>query len=242
MHLSAVQKLKVFVPPFLRPWGRALVVKLNPAFKYEHSMGYWDAEYAAGNFDYLDYEKKMLALAGQPDDSFLVGKVVADFGCGPMGTLMWAKSAKARIGIDVTAVAFSRYDIRAHNMIYVESTERRIPLPDNSVDILYTINALDHTNNLQAMCDELVRILAPGGILLASFNLGEEPTFDEPQTLSEAVLDRVLLNRFDVTFRKVAAIGPINDAYRYFYDDTPEPAPPTPTDGTGFLWVRARKK
>src|SRR4051794_84192 len=103
MRLSDVQRFKVLVPRFLRPFGRAVVVKLKPSFKYEHSMHYWDVEAAAGRFDNSHYEPTMLALAGKPNADFLQGKICADFGCGPLGSLSWAKPARARIGIDVTA-------------------------------------------------------------------------------------------------------------------------------------------
>jgi hypothetical protein len=49
------------------------------------------------------YADLMLSISDEKDDGFLQGKVVADFGCGPRGSLIWAKSASIRIGIDVLA-------------------------------------------------------------------------------------------------------------------------------------------
>jgi len=40
------------------------------------------------------YERLMLAMAEEPDDTFLKGKIVTDFGCGPIGSLTWVKSTK----------------------------------------------------------------------------------------------------------------------------------------------------
>jgi hypothetical protein len=55
----------------------------------------------------------------------------------------WATPARERIGTDVW-LTFAKYSIAQHDMVYVSSTERKIPLPSNYVDVLFTLNALDH--------------------------------------------------------------------------------------------------
>ena len=163
-------------------------------------------------------------------------KIVADFGCGPLGSLCWATSARLRIGIDVLAAEYARFDIRAHNMCYVSSTEDAIPLPPDYVDVLYTMNALDHVWRLEKMCDELIRILAPGGVLVGAFNLDEEPTNCEPQRLTEARLKDVLLNRLKTESYRVVPLGPAGALYLHLWDDAPDPGV-----GRRFLVVRAIK-
>lgn len=56
-------------------------------------------------------------------------------------------------------------NIISHGMIYLKSTEKVIPLPSEFVDIIFTVNAIDHVNNFEIMCDEIIRVLKPGGIL-----------------------------------------------------------------------------
>ena len=58
-------------------------------------------------------------------------------------------------------------------MCYVRSTEKTIPLPSNYVDVLFTLNAIDHVARFEVMCKEILRILAPGGDFFASFNLDD---------------------------------------------------------------------
>src|SRR2546422_7507970 len=65
------------------------------------------------------YEHTLLAMAGEKDQTFLRDKVVADFGCGPRGSLCWATEARARIGIDVLADAYQHLGADKHNMQYV---------------------------------------------------------------------------------------------------------------------------
>ena len=71
--------------------------------KCEHELNYWQGRFKAdnGNFGNTHYRKLMLAIAQESDDNFLKGKIVADFGCGPRGSLAWTDSPSRRIGIDV---------------------------------------------------------------------------------------------------------------------------------------------
>ena len=137
-----------------------------------------------------------MRLAKEESHQFLEGKVVADFGCGPRGSLCWATSARCRIGIDVLADSYMEFDISEQNMVYVASSEKKIPLPTNYLDIMFTMNALDHTSFIGLMCSEIVRVIKPGGTFIGSFNLAERGTFSEPQTLYEDKLESSLLHRF----------------------------------------------
>jgi len=204
--------------------------------KYAAELRYWQERWAAENerFNNSWYQKLMLAMAGEKDASFLEGKIVADFGCGPRNSLWWAAPARIRIGIDVLADAYARFNIAAHDMCYVCSTEQTIPLPSDYVDVLFTVNAMDHVVHFEAICDEILRILARGGSFIGSFNLDGPRTPAEPQTLSEARVKHHLLNRLDLISYRVAPHGPEGNAYQHFFDDTPPP-----TSGRRILWVRA---
>lgn len=187
------------------------------------------------------YEPIMLAIAEEDNDDFLAGKIVADFGCGPRGSLTWAKSAQVRIGIDVLADryadSFSNI-IKTHEMIYVKSTEKVIPIPSDFVDVMFTMNAIDHVDDFPTMCAEILRVIKPGGYLIASFNLEEPPSFGEPQTLSVEDVKTNLLNHLQVESYRISRQGeePDNEYAPFFegnlvYEDGDE----------AFLWVKARK-
>jgi ubiquinone/menaquinone biosynthesis C-methylase UbiE len=169
--------------------------------KYKHELAYWKRMLKNENGTLLNgwYERVMLALAKEVDQNFIKDKVVADFGCGPRGSLCWATEAQERIGIDVLVEEYNRcFLIESHNINYIKSEEEGIPLPDEHVDILFTINSLDHVDNLPKMCEEITRIIKKGGILFGSFNLNEKPTDCEPQTLDATVLHDQLLNKYDI--------------------------------------------
>lgn len=184
-------------------------------FKYPEEIAYWQNEWTAGRFHNDYYEGTMLTVAQEPDGEFLRGKIVADFGCGPQGSLCWAKMARARIGIDVLADAYAQFRIHDQDMIYVSSNERSIPLPSNYIDVMFTMNAMDHVSSFSAMATDVVRVIAPGGLFIGAFNLGEPPTFSEPQTLTEDRVRNVLLRHFEVKSVRSAARGPAGDAYQH---------------------------
>ena len=210
----------------------------NKAKEY-YELKYWKKAYKqeGGSFSNSYYKKTMLAMAQQDDDRFLEGKVVADFGCGPKGSLCWAGSAKQRIGIDVLADAYARFGTASHNMDYVKSTENTIPLPSNSVDILFTMNAMDHTQNFQTMCSEVLRVIAKDGELIASFNLDEPKNVCEPQTLTEEIVKKHLLDNLEIiSYRTASRSDEGKGTYHHFYNETDKPI-----SGPYFLWVRAKK-
>jgi hypothetical protein len=209
--------------------------------KYARELSYWDARWQAegrrlGN---EHYERIFLAMAGEKDQTFCTDKIVADFGCGPRGSLCWATKARARIGIDVLADQYCRrLGAAGHNMVYVCSSETTVPLPSNYVNVLFTLNALDHTYEFSRICNELIRILAPGGDLIGSFNLDEPPTPCEPQTLTLERVENHLLRHLCIITQRIAPRGPADDVYRFMNDPVSgENNSSTPR----VLWVRARK-
>lgn len=210
--------------------------------KNAEELAFWRSrlEIDKGKFSNSHYEKLMLGMAEEPNDSFLQGKVVADFGCGPRGSLVWAGSAALKIGIDVLADKYAdefKSNIISHDMIYLKSTEKVIPLPSDFIDIVYTLNAIDHVDNFSEMCDEIIRILKPGGIFIGSFNLEEPASPCEPQKLDERIIKENLLNNLEVQSYRITKKGPPEDAYSPFFTGNLS----YEAGQEGFLWVKARK-
>lgn len=53
---------------------------------------------------------------------------------------------------------------------FVQSTPTTIPLPDNSVDVVYTIDTVEHLSQPKEIFMEVFRVLKPGGQCLVHFN------------------------------------------------------------------------
>lgn len=209
--------------------------------KYDAEMAYWQDRFRAERetFSNDHYERIMLQMAEEPNGNFLLDKIVGDFGCGPRGSLAWAKQAKLRMGIDVLA---DRYvdaftsNCLAHDMVYLKSTEKTIPVPDEFLDVLFTLNAIDHVDHFTVICAELLRILKPGGLFIGSFNLEEPATPYEPQQLTEAMIQKDLLAHISVLSYRISAKG-TEDVYAPFFSGELHYSP----GEEGFLWVKGRK-
>lgn len=238
--MKIIERLKKLIPEpikiILRPIRNKFVNK------YNWEMSFWKSrlEIDNGIFKNSHYERLMLAMVGEPNDGFLKGKVVADFGCGPRGSLVWAKSAFLRIGIDVLADRYAdefTKSIISHKMLYLKSTEKVIPLPSDFVDVIFTLNAMDHVDSFSCMCNEIIRILKPGGDFIGSFNLEESATPCEPQRLNEKMIKVCFLNNMEIHSYRITKRGSNENPYAPFFEGNL-----CYEEGKkGFLWVRARK-
>lgn len=212
--------------------------------KHDAELSFWKSRFKIdidnGRFRNSHYKQIMLAMAEEATDGFLKGKIVADFGCGPCGSLAWVGSALLRVGIDVNADRYADVftdGITSHGMIYLTSTEKVIPLPSDFVDIMFTLNAIDHVDNFPIMCSEILRVLKPGGEFIGSFNLEEPATPCEPQKLNEKIIKENLLNKLEIHSYRITEKGPKESIYAPFFNQTLSYRP----GAEGFLWVRARK-
>lgn len=235
--LKPLRSLPEPIKRILRPLGSLFISK------YSAELSFWRSKFKirGGVFSNEHYEKLMLAMAQELDDQFLQGKVVADFGCGPRGSLVWATSASLRIGIDVLADQYAdefSENILSHGMIYLKSTEKVIPLPSGFEDVLFTLNAIDHVDEFPVMCSEIIRIIKHGGVFIGSFNLEEPKTAAEPQRLNEEIIFVHLLKYLDVQTYRVTNRGPKENPYEPFY--TGELG--YDQGNIGFLWVKAVKR
>ena len=149
-------KIQSFVPKhirnFLRPVKIAFSPKKTVKSKHEMELDFWRNNFKADNHQFRNdwYKNTMLEMAMEKNDDFIKDKTIGDFGCGPRGTLKWAEKGKVKIGIDVLADVYIdefKDCLLSHDMVYLKSTEHVIPLPTNYIDILFTLNAIDHVNN-----------------------------------------------------------------------------------------------
>ena len=138
--------------------------------------------------------------------------------------------------VDRYANAFKE-EITSHGMLYLKSTEKCVPIPDNFVDIVFSLNAIDHVNSFTTMCYEILRILKKGGIFYCSFNLEESKSVTEPQVLSESEIKKNLLGKMKIDSYRITNPGPIDNIYKPFYDNKLE----YDKGSQGFLWLKAEK-
>lgn len=103
------------------------------------------------------------------------GKEILDYGCGPghdlTGFCIYSNAAKV-YSVDVSRKALMRagHNLALHGvsadrvaLIQTADLEDRIPLEDNSVDLVHSSGVIHHTTNPGSILRELYRVLRPGG-------------------------------------------------------------------------------
>lgn len=99
------------------------------------------------------------------------GDTVVDVGCGPGTAVRWAARVGASvIGVDPAPVMLrvARLLTRSSESVrYATGSAEALPVPDQSVSVLWTIASVHHWADLDAALAEATRALTPGGRLVA---------------------------------------------------------------------------
>ncbi|HEX7334115.1 MAG TPA: class I SAM-dependent methyltransferase [Pyrinomonadaceae bacterium] len=100
-------------------------------------------------------------------------KTVLDLGCN-RGYLLHSflqHNKFTAIGADL--VSYYLNDARRQygdSIQFIQTTPTSIPLPDNSVDVVYTIDTIEHLSQPKELFMEVFRVMKPGGQCLVHFN------------------------------------------------------------------------
>ena len=105
--------------------------------KQRCEMDYWEAvsKREHGTMSNSHYKKIYTDFFGI-DATFYDGKKFLDVGCGPRGSLEWAKTSVERVCVDPLARKYGLLGADAHDMVYVQAGVEEMPFPDNSFDVI----------------------------------------------------------------------------------------------------------
>jgi SAM-dependent methyltransferase len=133
---------------------------------------------ANGSFEAYEAVGKQLhhaVLSALPSTWSWPGKRVLDFGCGAGRTLRHfvEEAGDAEIsGCDIDAVSVDWINANLNPPVraFVNDESPPLPRPDGSFDLIYAFSVFTHlTDSWSVWLLELQRLLAPGGILIATF-------------------------------------------------------------------------
>ena len=106
------------------------------------------------------------------------GKTVLDLGCSSgylLGAFLERESFEA-LGADIDPQALARARATYGDRItFMQSSATSIPLPDDSVDVIFTVDTVEHLNRAREMLSDCHRVLRPGGRLLVHFHSWRGP-------------------------------------------------------------------
>lgn len=186
----------------------------SPKWKGLHEFAFWKQQKnIEGTFSNDHYEFLFTEHFGFNLEAFR-DKTILDIGCGPRGSLEWAQTAKRRIGIDPLADKYVKeLDAQTHQMEYIQGGSENIPLEDASCDMVYSLNSLDHVDDLEATIKEIKRCTASKGFFMVLVEVNHEPRICEPHSISPIELIQKLEPEFEGSEYKLYAENP-NGIYR----------------------------
>lgn len=101
----------------------------------------------------------------------LTGKTVLDIASGEgYGTNILSQFASNVIGVDISyeAVEYAKKKYRAENLNFIQGDATKIPLENNSVDVVVSFETIEHHDKHTEMMIEIKRILKTNGLVIIS--------------------------------------------------------------------------
>ncbi len=98
-------------------------------------------------------------------------KVVLDIASGSgYGSAILAETAHTVFGFDAdeTAVEYAKSRFGAPNITFAVGDATKIPLADDSVDVVITFETIEHIADYEKFMDEIARVLKPDGLAVVS--------------------------------------------------------------------------
>jgi SAM-dependent methyltransferase len=113
----------------------------------------------------------------------VAGRTVLEVGCGEgYGTDLLARTAQGVLGIDYDALTVAHARAAYPAAWFVRANLAALPVPSGSVDVVATLQVIEHVWNHGEFVRECLRVLRPGGLLLVTTpnRLTFSPGLDKP--------------------------------------------------------------
>jgi SAM-dependent methyltransferase len=121
---------------------------------------------------------------------------VLEVGCGANGLIFFFGSTKA-IGVDPLADHYSTlYPAWQSRVRTIAAFGEKLPFENESFDVVLSDNVVDHGNRPAKIVEEMVRVLAPGGLLYFTVNV-HHPVYNIASSLHAGW--RALGIKFEIT-------------------------------------------
>ncbi len=111
------------------------------------------------------------------------GKRVLDCACGAgYGSALILRSGAISVaGVDVDDAALAHARLHFAGPTFLKGDGRTLPLADGTVDLVVSLETIEHVKDAPLFLDELARVLAPEGMLILSTPLTRGPARLTPQ-------------------------------------------------------------
>ncbi len=102
---------------------------------------------------------------------YVINKIVLDIASGEgYGSNILSKQAEYVYGVDIDAesVKHAQLKYKKENLTYLVGSTSKIPLAENTVDVVVSFETLEHHDEHEKMMEEIIRVLKPNGTLIIS--------------------------------------------------------------------------
>jgi len=150
----------------------------------------WSAPFGLKLLEKIKYKKNITALDIGSGLGFPLLEIAMRLGnsCKLYGIDPWEAA------VERTKIKIKIYGI--NNIELINGVAEKIPLPDNSVDLIFSNNGLNNVNDLRAVLNECRRISKPGAQLVFTYNT--ERTMIEIYSVMEEVLrEKNMMNEIE---------------------------------------------
>lgn len=126
-----------------------------------------------------NYQSRITGVIGEARRDECIGKVVVDFGCGHGdGAIELAEQGfQSVVGIDIRPNLLESARQRAADAGVSDRCRFAERLPDESADVVVSIDSFEHFEDAPAVLDSIANLLVPGGLAIFSFG----PTWYHPR-------------------------------------------------------------
>jgi SAM-dependent methyltransferase len=148
----------------------------------------------------------------------VAGRRVLEVGCGEgYGTALLASEAASVVGIDYDALTIAHAAARYPQARFLRANLAALPLPAASVDVVATLQVIEHVWNHSEFVSECLRVLRPGGTLFVTtpnrltFSPGLEipvNPFHTKEFTAAELAELLLANGFEIAGRYGLHAGP----------------------------------
>lgn len=104
-------------------------------------------------------------------NSYIKDKIVLDIACGEgYGTNLMSDMSSYVYGVDIDNITINQAKLKykKENLEFLNGSATKIPIKDNSIDIVISFETLEHHDKHHEMIVEIKRVLKPNGILIIS--------------------------------------------------------------------------
>jgi ubiquinone/menaquinone biosynthesis C-methylase UbiE len=155
----------------------------------------WSAPFGLKILERINYKKNITALDIGSGLGFPLLEVAMRLGnsCKIYGIDPW-EAAIERISKKVKIYGITNVEI-------INGVAEEIPLPDNSVDLIFSNNGLNNVNDLKAVLEECCRISNAGAQLVFTFNT-DKTMIEFYSALEEVLFEKNMLNEINLLKEK----------------------------------------